>query len=248
MYLIQEAARISGVSVRTLRYYDKIGLLKPNKMDNQYRYYTNADLDRLQHILFYKYLGFPLREIQRLLSQPSQSRLMILTEQLALMQQEQAKLLTLVQTLEQTISDLKGEIYMSNEQKFAGFKYEDHRRYRTEAVDKYGEKVVRAAEVKQNGNEQVLTDAMNAVFIALAENHQKAIALESDSTQEQVGTLFHLMREYVFDCSLEVFGKIGLGYAADNRFRENIDQFGVGTAQYVCDAIQVYVQAQSSIA
>lgn len=244
MYLIQEAARISGVSVRTLHYYDQIGLLQPEKQENSYRYYTDYDLNQLQLILFYKYLGFPLKEIQSMLYQSSKSRLTILTEQLALMKQKQVKLLTLVQTLEQTISELEGEIQMTNEQKFRGFNYEDNAPFRKEAVALYGKEQIEAAEARQKGHEHELTDKMNAVFFALAEANQQGVALDAEYPQSQVAMLFTLMNHYVFDCSLEVFGQIGRGYVVDDRFKRNIDQFGEGTAQYACDAIQVYVCQQ----
>lgn len=244
MYLVQEAARISGVSVRTLHYYDQIDLLKPEKQENHYRYYTDDDLNQLQLILFYKYLGFPLKEIRSMLHQSSKSRLTILTEQLTLMKHKQAKLLTLVQTLEETIRELKGEITMTQEQKFSGFNYEDNAPYREEAVATYGAEQIEAAEARQKGHEQELADKMNAVFFALAGANQEGVPVDADRSQEQVATLFDLMNRYVFDCSLEVFGQIGRGYVADERFKRNIDQFGEGTAQYACDAIQVYVQRQ----
>ena len=67
MYLIKQVSELSGVSVRTLHHYDQMGLLVPNKADNGYRFYTENELNRLQAILFYKYLGFSLKEIQTLL-------------------------------------------------------------------------------------------------------------------------------------------------------------------------------------
>ena len=102
MYQIKETAQISGVSVKTLHHYDKIGLLSPLKAANGYRIYSEADLERLQIILFYKYLGFSLKEIAELLSQKEQELLPHLHKQLQFLQQEREHLDTLISTLQKT--------------------------------------------------------------------------------------------------------------------------------------------------
>ena len=92
MYHIKEAAQLSGVSVKTLHHYDKIGLLVPTKSENGYRTYSQADLERLQVILYYKYLGFSLEKIAELLSQDDQALLPHLVRQLEYLQQERDRL------------------------------------------------------------------------------------------------------------------------------------------------------------
>ena len=88
MYLIKKVSEISGVSVRTLHHYDKIGLLSPQKQENGYRYYSEEDMSLLQMILFYKYLGFPLKKIKELLKQEDGEILNHLRIQLNLMRKE----------------------------------------------------------------------------------------------------------------------------------------------------------------
>ena len=100
---INEVAKVSGVSSRTLHYYDEIGLLSPQKKENGYRYYSEEDISFLQMILFYKYLGFPLKKIKELLKKEDSEVLYHLRKQLDLMQKEKQKLLTLLKTLEKTI-------------------------------------------------------------------------------------------------------------------------------------------------
>ena len=102
MYHIKEAAQLSGVSVKTLHHYDKIGLLVPAKSENGYRIYSQADLERLQVILYYKYLGFSLEKIAELLSQDEQALLPHLVRQLEYLQQERDRLNTLISTLQKT--------------------------------------------------------------------------------------------------------------------------------------------------
>ena len=99
MYHIKEAAQLSGVSVKTLHHYDKIRLLVPAKSENGYRTYSQVDLERLQVILYYKYLGFSLEKIAELLSQDDQALLPHLLRQLEYLQQERDRLDTLISTL-----------------------------------------------------------------------------------------------------------------------------------------------------
>ena len=88
MYLIKKVSELSGVSVRTLHHYDEIGLLSPQKKENGYRYYSEEDISFLQMILFYKYLGFPLKKIKELLKKEDSEVLYHLRKQLDLMQKE----------------------------------------------------------------------------------------------------------------------------------------------------------------
>ena len=85
MYLIKQVSEISGVSVRTLHHYDEIGLLSPKKQENGYRYYSDEELSQLQTILYYKYLGFSLKEIKSLMTQNEDNLLSHLKHQLKLM-------------------------------------------------------------------------------------------------------------------------------------------------------------------
>lgn len=121
---INEVAKVSGVSSRTLHYYDKIGLLKPTKLENGYRGYTANDLDKLQQILFYKFLGFKLSKIAEILNNKS-NHLEILEEQRQLILKEKSRYEQILNTIENTIKSHKGEGNMSIEGKFSGFKLED---------------------------------------------------------------------------------------------------------------------------
>lgn len=241
MYQIKEAAQLSGVSVKTLHHYDKIGLLVPQKSENGYRLYSEADLERLQIILFYKYLGFSLKKIAELLSQEEQELLPHLNKQLQFLQQEREHLDTLISTLQKTIQAQKGERKMTTQEKFVGFTYEDHANYYHQAVETYGQEVMDESRARQVGKETETTEAFNKVFRNLANNMQKGLAVEAQENLSEAEQLFQAMNTYAFDCSLEVFAFIGKGYVANPEFKKNIDQFGVGTAQYAADVIQAYV-------
>ena len=245
MYQIKETAQISGVSVKTLHHYDKIGLLSPLKAANGYRIYSEADLERLQIILFYKYLGFSLKEIAELLSQKEQELLPHLHKQLQFLQQEREHLDTLISTLQKTIQAQKGEKKMTLEEKFVGFTYEDNHKYYQEAVEEYGQEVMSEALVRQNGREEESAAAFNQVFQSLAENLQQGLPVEAAENQEQAEQLLQAIRTYGFDCSLQVFAHIGQGYVHNPEFKKNIDKFGPGTAQYTADVIAVYVRTNA---
>lgn len=245
MYHIKEAAQLSGVSVKTLHHYDKIGLLVPAKSENGYRTYSQVDLERLQVILYYKYLGFSLEKIAELLSQDDQALLPHLLRQLEYLQQERDRLDTLISTLQKTIQEEKGERKMTMKEKFAGFTYEDNQKYQQKAVEEYGQEVMAEALARQNGREEESAAAFNQVFQSLAENMQQGLSVDAAENQEQAAQLLQAIRTYGFDCSIEVFGHIGKGYVYNPEFKENIDKFGPGTAQYTADVIAAYVRTNA---
>lgn len=241
MYLIKEASKISGLTVRTLHHYDKIGLLSPTKAENGYRYYSDDDINRLQEILFYKYLGFPLKEIKHMLADSKSKRKENLIQQLEMLNQEKNKITKLIETLEKTIEEVNGGKKMTTEEKFQGFNFKDNLKYRDEAIKKYGEDTILESERRQNGKEEILTEEFNNIFFSLAENMNNKIDVSDEKTQLLVEEIHKNINKYSFDCSYEVFEHIGKGYVADERFKKNIDQFAEGLAEYVSEAIQLYI-------
>ena len=237
---INEVAKVSGVSSRTLHYYDEIGLLKPTKLENGYRVYTENDLDKLQQILFYKFLGFKLSKISEILNNKS-NKLEILEEQRQLILKEKSRYEQILNTIENTIKSHKGERNMSIEEKFSGFKLEDVKKYEQSAKEKYGEEVIEEAKNRQKGKEDIVNEKFNSVFRELAECKRLGLELSDDKVQEQVDRLYSHLREYGFDCTIEVFSYIGKGYSTNPEFKNNIDRFGEGVAEYISKAIEYYV-------
>lgn len=228
-----------------LHHYDKIGLLVPLKSENGYRTYSQEDLERLQVILYYKYLGFSLEKIAELLKEERTDLLPHLTRQLDYLTRERQHLDTLISTLQKTIQEQKGERKMTIEEKFTGFSYQDNQKYHQEAVEKYGQEVMGQALERQKGHEDEATAAFNQVFQTLAQNLQVGLPATATENQEQAAKLLQAIRTYGFDCSIEVFGHIGKGYVYNPEFKENIDKFGSETAQYTSDAIAAYVQTNA---
>ena len=245
MYHIKEAAQLSGVSVKNLHHYDKIGLLVPLKSENGYRTYSQEDLESLQVILYYKYLGFSLEKIAELLKEERTDLLPHLTRQLDYLIQERQHLDTLISTLQKTIQEQKGERKMTIEEKFTGFSYQDNQKYHQEAVEKYGQEVMDQALERQKDHEDEATAVFNQVFQSLAQNLKDGLPITAAENQEQAAKLLQAIRTYGFDCTIEVFGYIGKGYVYNPEFKENIDKFGTGTAQYTSDVIAHYVQTHT---
>ena len=245
MYHIKEAAQLSGVSVKTLHHYDKLGLLVPLKSENGYRTYSQDDLERLQIILYYKYLGFSLEKIAELLKEERTNLLPHLIRQLDYLTRERQHLDTLISTLQKTIQEQKGEIKTTIQEKFTGFSYQDNQKYNQEAVEKYGQEVMDKALERQTGREDEATETFNQVFQALAQNFKDGLPTTATENQEEATKLLQAIRTYGFDCSIEVFGHIGKGYVYNPEFKENIDKFGPETAQYTSDVIAHYVRTQT---
>lgn len=216
----------------------------PLKSENGYRTYSQEDLERLQVILYYKYLGFSLEKIAELLKEERTDLLPHLTRQLDYLTRERQHLDTL-STLQKTIQEQKGERKMTIEEKFTGFSYQDNQKYHQEAVEKYGQEVMGQALERQKGHEDEATAAFNQVFQTLAQNLQVGLPATATENQEQAAKLLQAIRTYGFDCSIEVFGHIGKGYVYNPEFKENIDKFGSETAQYTSDAIAAYVQTNA---
>ena len=122
-YSIQQLSRLSGVTTRALRWYDRIGLLKPSRVaDSGYRYYGPAEVDRLQDILYYRALGVELARIREYLDDPSFDRLAALRGHLAALVAERGRLEQLIQSVQDTIGAEERKEIMSDEKKFEAFK------------------------------------------------------------------------------------------------------------------------------
>lgn len=201
---INEVSKLSGVSVRTLHYYDEINLLKPTKLENGYRIYTEDDLNKLQQILFYKFLNFKLKDIVKLLEGEKQN-IERLEEQRQLILKEKYRYEKILEVIDKTIEDYKGERKMVMEEKFSGFKREEMAKYEQEAKEKYGEEVIEESKRRQQGQEDVVAEKFNNVFFKLAEYKKEGLEVSNEKVQQEVESLYNAMRKYAFDCTLEVF-------------------------------------------
>jgi DNA-binding transcriptional MerR regulator len=238
---VKEVADLVGISVRTLHHYDEIGLLKPgNITEAGYRLYSGQELEQLQQILFFRELGFPLKKIKEILDSPSFNREEALHLQRKMLLDKQRQVERMIKTIDRTIQDARGEIKMTNEQKFEGFNF-DSNPYEQEARERWGEERVDQANAKvrkmSKQEQENWANGMNAIYERLAA--LRGESPESEPSQAAIHEWFvYLNRMGTY--SLEAFQGLGQIYVDDERFTKNIDQFGEGLAKFMRDAMAVY--------
>ena len=239
---IKEFAELTGVSVRTLHYYDEIGLLKPSFVDEQngYRFYDEGSLERMQEILFYRELDFPLKSIAEILASPNYDKRKALAEQKRLLTLKKDRLERLIAALEQAE---KGEIIMSafdnSEYETARQQYEDEAKRRWGGTDAYRESQAKTRSYSKDKWNDVLA-GINGVFAEFAECKKCGNSADSEKTQRLVKKLQDYITANFYHCTEEILAGLGQMYICDERFKNNIDKNGEGTAEFVAEAIKIY--------
>ena len=232
---IKEFAAYTGVSVRTLHYYDEIGLLKPAFVDRTtgYRYYDNTSLLRMQEILFYRELDFSLKRIGEILSSPHYDKTAALQEQKQLLILKKERLERLISAID---GASRGENVMNafDKTKIEGYKQEAKARWGdTAAYTQYTEKVA-------GKNERDLFAGMEAVLAEFSACKAQGNVPSSPAAQELVEKLQNYISNHFYTCTKEILAGLGQMYTADERFKTNIDKHGEGTASFISNAIAHY--------
>ncbi|WP_432361965.1 MerR family transcriptional regulator [Sporosarcina sp. UB5] len=234
---VKEVAELTGVSVRTLHHYDEIGLLVPdNVTEAGYRVYSDENLTTLQQILFFREVGFPLKKIKELLDSPSFNRLEAFELQRDMLVAKRRQLDVMIETIDKTLQSERGEMTMTNEEKFKGFDFSSNP-YEQEARDRWGDEAVDKANknVAQFGEEE--QQEMNRIYSSLAALRSTDPA--SAEAQAAIANWYTFLNK-IGHYSLEAFAGLGEMYVADERFTKNIDQFGEGLAVFMRDAMKIY--------
>ena len=235
---IKDFARFTGVSVRTLHYYDEIGLLKPARVDKStgYRYYDEQSLLRMQEILFYRELDFSLKSIVEILSSPHYDKTQALKEQKKLLILKKERLENLISAID---SAMKGENVMKafDNSKFEQYKAEAREKWgKTEAYKEHQEKTKGYSKEKWTS----MAAGMDAIMGQFAAVMRNGDAPDSDAAQNLVKALQSHITENYYTCTREILFGLGQMYVADDRFRSNIDKHGDGTAAFIRQAITIY--------
>ena len=244
MMTIHEVSKLAGVSIRTLQYYDKIGLLHPTGYtDAGYRLYDDADLERLQHILLFRELEFPLKEIKAILNSPDFDRSKALEQQIKLLQLKK-----------EHIEDL---INFALGIKMMGVRNMDFKAFDRSKLDEYSK---RAKELYENTPEykemeekqknrtreedQLLADRFMLLFKEAGEMRNTDPA--SPKAQDLVKRIQNYITENMYTCSNTILRSLGKMYSGGGDFTKNIDEYGgEGTAEFVDHAIQIYCEADA---
>lgn len=236
-----EVSKLTGVSVRGLHHYDQIGLLRPERSrENGYREYSQADLDRLQQILFFRACGLELAEIANILDRPDYDSLEALKLQRHSLLHQREQLDTLLQTVEQTIKSMEGGTTMSNQEKFKGFDFSENP-YEAEARERWGNQAVDNSNAFVNNlsheGKAALGKQMNQHFFTLAA--LRHLPADDSQVQAAVAEYCRFLGQF-YDYSPQAIKGLGQMYVDDPRFTKNIDQFGDGTAAFLAQAMAVY--------
>jgi len=238
--LIKEFAEFTGVSVRTLHYYDEIGLLSPAYVDEYtgYRYYDETSFLRMQEILFYRELDFSLKSIGEILSSPNYDTRKALKEQKNLLLLKKERLERLISAVDDA---MKGENVMKafDNSEFEKHKAEAKERWgNTDAYKEHAEKTKAYSKDKWNA----LVEEMNDIFAEFSVCRKNGAAPDSAEVQNLVKKLQNHITENYYTCTDEILAGLGQMYVADGRFKKNIDKHGEGTAEFVSEAIKCYCE------
>ena len=233
---IKEFAGFTGVSVRTLHYYDEIGLLKPACVDRAtgYRYYDESSLLRMQEILFYRELDFSLKNIGEILSSPSYDKTKALHEQKRLLMLKKERLERLISAIDGAV---KGENVMN------AFDNSEFEKHKAEAKEKWGATCAykEYEEKTKNYSGQRWNDIAEGMDCIMAEF---ALCMKNGKTPDSAEArhLVKMLQDYItghyYNCTDQILAGLGQMYVADERFKNNIDRHADGTAAFICEAIE----------
>ena len=239
MLKVKQVAELAGISIRTLHHYDEIGLLEPSKTESGYRLYSSADLDNLQQILFFRELDFSLKEIKKIMNDTSFDSEQALRRHRKMLVEKSVQINKMIKTIDKTLKYRKGEINMSNKEKFTGFDFSKDNSYEKEARERWGDKVVNESNKNIKGREKQIADEMNEIYHELAKIRH--LSPDSSEAQTAINKWYNFLNK-IGDYSLEAFEGLGQIYVADERFTKNIDKFGDGLAKFMWDAMKVYAR------
>lgn len=242
---VGKVSKLTGVSVRTLHYYNEIGLLCPSETsDAGYRFYDDADVELLQQIMFYRELEFTLEEIGQIISSSNYDKTQALQNQKHLLELKQKRLNNLINLIDKT---LKGESTMSFKEFDMSQMEKAKKEFAAEVKEKWGNTQAYAESEKKTKNYgskewSKINEESSKIFSWFSQNTDK------NPSEPEVLEMVKSWQDYItksfYTCTNEILFSLADMYVCDERFKNNIDQFGEGTAQFMHDAIKEYCSQQ----
>lgn len=232
MKTVKEISRLTGVSVRTLHYYDEINLLKPTQTTSAgYRLYDDTALKRLHSILLFRELQFPLKEIKTILDSTDFDTQAALKEQIKLLEMQRNRLDAIIISARELLT--KGAEYMS----FSSFDKTQIDKYADEAKQKWGHTEAYKEFRQRNSNEAEKTDAFMQLFAEIGK--AKHLSPDSKEARHLIQKLQSFITDNYYTCTDEILKGLGKMYISDERFKNSIDYAGgIGTAEFIAKAIE----------
>ncbi|WP_167958360.1 MerR family transcriptional regulator [Anaerosporobacter faecicola] len=249
-YTVKELAQMSGVSIRTLHYYDEIGLLQPMRIaGNGYRIYRSEEVDKLQQILFYRELGLSLKKIQEILATPDLNKEKELEDQLLLLLQRKVQLEALIHNIKKTIQTWKGETTMNDAEKFEGFKQnlidQNEQSYGKEIRERFGDEQIEASYAKIKGMSKEQWSKTEELSNLINETLKAAFEL-GDPASEVAQKACDLHRQWLCmywkdgTYTKEAHKALAESYVINPKFTAYYDRIAVGCTTFLRDAIAIY--------
>lgn len=248
-YSIRALSELAGVSARTLRYYDEIGLLKPKYVNEAgYRYYGEKELTVLQQILFYRERDLDLKQIQKILYQDDFDIIAALEEHLLELEEQRKRTNALIRTVKKTILSMKGEYEMSDKEKFEAFKAriieENEETYGKEIRKKYGDDVIDASNGKilnmSKENWENFQTLEKDILARLKEGVESGIAPDSEAAKKIVALhkewLGYTWKQY----TPQAHKGVAAVYVSDERFKNYYDREAAGCAELLRQAVDYW--------
>lgn len=239
MMTVNEVSKITGVSIRALQYYDTIGLLAPSEYtESGYRLYDDTALERLQQILLFKELEFPLKEIKEIIDAPDFDKHKALNQQIELLTMKKEHLENVINFARKIRQ--KGVIDMD----FTVFDTTKIDEYSKRAKEQWGntseyKEFEEKSECRSKEEEKSVADNMMKLFAEFGQI--KSQDPSSEAAMQKVRELQDYITEHYYNCTPQILKSLGKMYAAGGEFTENIDKAGgEGTADYVSKAIDIY--------
>lgn len=233
MKTVKEISRLTGISVRTLHYYDEINLLNPTQITEAgYRLYDDTALERLHSILIFRELQFPLKEIKTILDSPDFDTQTALKKQIQLLELQRNRLDKIIISARELL--MKG----ANNMSFSAFDKTEIEKYTEEAKQKWDHTAVYKEYKQKHSNSADKSDELMQIFAEIGKIKQLSPA--SVKAQQLIKKLQNFITDNYYTCTNEILKDLGKMYVCDERFKNNIDKAGgVGTAEFTAKAIEV---------
>ncbi|QUG43324.1 MerR family transcriptional regulator [Psychrobacillus sp. INOP01] len=249
-YTVQKLGLLAGISTRTLRYYDEIGLLKPARINSSgYRIYGATEVNRLQQILFYRELGVNLDSIKEIMTSPTFDGTTALKEHREKLLEKRAQLDALINNVDKSIQQTERKISMTDKEKFEGFKQklvdDNEKKYGKEIREKYGEDAINKSNAKVKGMTNEQYEEIQKLEEQLFNNLKSAMDT-GDPAGELAQKAADLHKQWLCfywdQYSKEAHVGLAEMYVADERFTAYYDKVQTGATIFLRDAIVIYTK------
>lgn len=244
-YSIQQLAKKAGVTTRALRHYDAVGLLSPSRLGkNGYRHYGEPELVRLQQVLFYRELDYPLPEIKRLLDHPRFNVVESLTYQKGMLQLKKKRLEGIIKTINETINAMNNNQPVSDQDMYGSLSQKEIESYKKEAKERWGntdayrQSQERVKKFTKEDWQKIKadTDANLRALVALLDAGKKP---DDPEVQAEV-VKHHAGIDRFYDCTMQIYRGLAEGYVADQRFADFYREYDERLPEFLSAAMKVF--------